>query len=140
MLVPIPPRFNQGCTIGCPKATGGGSVFPAKPDCAKPAEATIGFKDHKHRTVNMGLAADALGDWTKYHPWRKPGSAPVEDSCGLAGGWYTQGQAGNGGDAPPGVPQGAKGSDLPKLLNHKTTWIAGETAEVAWSIYANHGG
>jgi hypothetical protein len=80
-----------------------------------------------------------LGDFTKYHPWRKPGSAPVEEPCGLAGGWYTKGQAGNGGDPPPGIPQGTRGTELSKLLT-QTVWIAGSTAEVAWGITANHGG
>ena len=35
---------------------------------------------------------------------------------------------------------GQHGSKLSKLLNHSTVWIAGETAEVAWGVYANHGG
>merc|ERR1711975_106767 len=50
-----------------------------------------------------------------------------------------KGHQGNGGDAPPGVPQGTSGSAIPKLLK-QTTWIAGSTVEVAWGITANHGG
>lgn len=130
--------FNQGTTIGCPKATGGGTVFPDKPDCANPAEPTIQFGDKDLRTYGLN-AVYRLEDYTKHHPWRYPGSAPVENPCGIAGGWYTQGAAGNGGDAPPGVPQGALGTDLPKLLD-QTVWIAGSTVEVAWGITANHGG
>ncbi len=133
MISPSP----QGCSIGCPKATGKGTVYPAKADCTNPASPTIAYADEAHRTLNFGKL---MGDWTKWHPWRYPGSAPVEDPCGLAGGWYTQGTPGNGGDAPPGAKQGQHGSKLSKLLNHSTVWIAGETAEVAWGVYANHGG
>jgi len=130
--------FNQGTTIGCPKATGGGTVFPDKPDCSNPAQPTIQFGDKDLRTYGLNTIY-RLEDYTKHHPWRYPGSAPVENPCGLAGGWYTEGAAGNGGDAPPGVPQGTLGTDLPKLLD-QTVWIAGSTVEVAWGITANHGG
>jgi hypothetical protein len=127
--------FNQGCTMGCAKCSGKGTVFPDVPDCKDHAEPTI--KNEKElRTWNVN---NLLGDYTKHHPWRYPGSAPVENPCGLAGGWYTQGQKGNGGDAPPGYPQGFSGLDLNPLLE-KTVWIAGSTVEVAWGITANHGG
>eukprot|EP01065_Artemidia_motanka_P016772 TRINITY_DN2036_c0_g1_i8.p1 TRINITY_DN2036_c0_g1~~TRINITY_DN2036_c0_g1_i8.p1 ORF type:complete len:465 (+),score=165.13 TRINITY_DN2036_c0_g1_i8:65-1396(+) len=129
--------FNQGCSIGCPNATGKGSVVgPA--DCANPAEPTIAYSDRKMRTYNVDMLSPE-GDWTKTHPWRKPGSAPVENACGLAGGWYTPGSKGNGGEAPPGVAQGAKGTELPRLLK-QTVWVAGSEVDVAWGIYANHGG
>lgn len=130
--------FNQGTTIGCPKATGGGAVFPDKPDCMNPAKPTIQFGDKELRTYAMNVIY-RLSDYTKHHPWRYPGSAPVENACGIAGGWYTKGAAGNGGDAPPGVPQGALGTDLAKLLD-ETVWIAGSVVEVGWGITANHGG
>jgi hypothetical protein len=35
--------FNQGTTIGCPNATGGGHVFPDWPDCKEHAQPTIAF-------------------------------------------------------------------------------------------------
>merc|ERR1719436_397637 len=126
--------FNQGCSIGCPNATGKGTVYPDKPDCKNPAEPTL--NDKRLRTWNLN---NLLGDYTKHHPWRYPGSAPVEDPCGLAGGWYTKGQAGNGGEAPPGIPQGAHGKTYPKLLE-QTVWVAGSVVDVAWGITANHGG
>lgn len=44
-----------------------------------------------------------------------------------------------GNDPAPFVDQGHGGSKLPKLVE-KTVWIAGSTAEVAWGIFANHGG
>lgn len=130
--------FNQGTTIGCPKATGGGTVFPDVPDCKNPAQPTIQFGDKDLRTYGLNPIY-RLSDYTKHHPWRYPGSAPVENACGIAGGWYTTGAAGNGGDAPPGVPQGTLATDLAKLLD-ETVWIAGSIVDVAWGITANHGG
>jgi len=127
--------FNQGCSIGCPNATGNGTVFPAVPDCKNPDNPTIGRFNASLRTVFSIPEVD----WTKWHPWRKPGSAPIENPCGLAGGWYTEGVPGNGGDAPPGTPQGFKGTDI-KPLFKETVWVAGKTTEVAWGVYANHGG
>jgi len=130
--------FNQGTTIGCPNATGGGTVFPDVPDCDSPANPTIAFGEKKLRTYALNPTY-RLADYTKHHPWRYPGSAPVEDPCGLAGGWYTKGAAGNGGEAPPGIPQGAHGKTYPKLLE-QTVWVAGSVVDVAWGITANHGG
>jgi hypothetical protein len=53
----------------------------SKPYCAKPMEPTL---PEQFRTWNMGNPS-VYGDWTKYHPWRAPGYAPVADSCGRAG-------------------------------------------------------
>lgn len=127
--------FNQGATIGCSNCTGNGTVFPDVPDCKNPDEPTIGRFNATLRTV---FTIPEL-DWTKHHPWRKPGSAPVENPCGLAGGWYTAGAAGNGGEAPPGVPQGFLGTEV-KPLFKETIWRIGDIVEVAWGVYANHGG
>jgi len=133
--------FNQGCTIGCPKCTGGGVVGIDVPDCFHPAEPTIKFDDKELRTYALNDIYK-LNDFTKHHPWRYPGSAPVENSCGIAGGWFTEGIQGNGGDAPPGVPQGELGtnSNFSQPLVDKTQWVAGTVVEVAWGITANHGG
>jgi hypothetical protein len=135
--------FNQGTSIGCPKATGGGDVFPDRPVCSNPAKPTIAFGDKELRTYGLSMIY-RLEDYTKHHPWRYPGSAGIEggDPCGLSGGWYTKGAPGNGGEAPPGAPQGELGSTskiFPKLLE-QTVWVAGTTVEVAWGITANHGG
>merc|ERR1712048_236568 len=133
--------FNQGCTIGCPVATGKSGLPVGPPDCKNHAKPTLKFEDKDLRTYALSEIY-RLDDYTKYHPWRYPGSAPLVDPCGLAGGWYTKGASFAGGDAPPGVPQGAAGSSFPynqKVLA-QTTWIAGTEAEVAWGITANHGG
>jgi hypothetical protein len=136
--------FNQGCTIGCPKATGNSGTPLSAPDCKKKdgrAEPTLKFEDKGLRTYALDEIY-RLDDYTKYHPWRYPGSAPIIDPCGLAGGWYTPGAEFAGGWAPPGVSQGVPGSFAPwnTSLTMKTRWVAGSTAEVAWGITANHGG
>lgn len=125
--------FTQGAHIGCAKATG--DVL----GCNTPAKPTIRL-DSPLITF-PGVSSDIPGDPFSFaaHPWRRPGSAPVEDAYGLSGGWYAAGPAGYGGDAPPGSVQGQRGSELPKLLQ-STEWTAGGVAEVAFSVFANHGG
>lgn len=106
------------------------------------AEPTIHFDEKEYRTVGI-RSIYRLNDYTKHHPWRYPGSAPVEDPCGVSGGWYDTKiwNVENGGVSPL-VPMGTLASTspmVPKLLD-RTTWIAGEETEVAWAIFANHGG
>jgi len=80
-------------------------------------------------------------DWTRHHPWRKPGSAPMYDPCGVAGGSSSNNsnQAGGWGYAT-GYPQGFAGSKLPPAAGPKEVWTAGSTATVEWTTVANHGG
>jgi len=136
---------NQGATIGCKNVSGHPGLSNGGVDCKDHAEPTIKFGDKGLRTFAIGDEYRVY-DWTKYHPWRYPGSAPVLDPCGVAG-WnlskssdldpiFTQVYP------PQGVPSGSRGTDAPynnKLLA-ETVWIAGSTAEVAWAIEANHGG
>lgn len=133
--------FNQGSTIGCPECTGNSGLPTDAPDCKEHAEPTIKFEDKELRTYALNEIY-RLKDYTKYHPWRYPGSSPIEDPCGIAGGWNTTGAPFAGGDSPPGVAQGARGSVGPYAmpLLSETVWVAGSEAEVAWSITANHGG
>merc|ERR1712226_1822039 len=72
------------------------------------------------------------------HPWRAPGSAPVFDPCGFAGGSNTT-NVGAGGFVPKGHKAGDKGSALPPIME-QTIWKAGAVVEVSWAIGANHGG
>jgi len=134
--------FNEGCTIGCSKCTGTGSSYPDHSDC-DPIEPTIKFEDKHLRTYALDdIYKD--DDWTKHHPWRYPGSAPVEDACGISGGWYTTSESSDTHAQLTGwgVPQGERGSnstfDAP--LIYKTQWVVGSQVEVAWGIQANHGG
>jgi hypothetical protein len=102
--------------------------------CANPMEPTL---PDKYMTWNIDKTS-TFGDFTKYHPWRSPGHAPVLDPCGFAGG-YTTAQSG-GGQTPIGAHQGDLGSKLPPLEGVHTEWQAGGTAEVGFMLGANHGG
>jgi hypothetical protein len=105
--------FSNGCAIGCEECDGstrgpipsfrckagtgnagncsveptpGAHITfgPKAPICAKPLNATI--CDPELRTVNTGAECGAADDYFYYSPWRRPGSAPVIDACGVAGG------------------------------------------------------
>ena len=70
----------------------------------KTAKATI-CEPHL-RTLNRKAACGSAEDRYYYSPWRAPGSAPVFDSCGMAGGsLWSQGPGGwaPGGNASAGV-------------------------------------
>ncbi len=98
--------------------------------------------DSKLRTMNIDAPCGSPEDATYFAPWRYPGSAPVIDSCGVAGGVYQwQGAAAAGGDYQPTINarRGDLGSKLPKAPTD-TVWNAGETVEVAWTHKAWHGG
>lgn len=126
--------FSQGCTIGCAKCTGDTS-HPFANLCNSSKEPTI--KEPMFRTFNR-WGKDPQGDWTKYHPWRAPGNAPVLDACGVAGG-FVKNNEGPGGHPPPGHEWGDKGSELP-MVAERAVWVAGSIVNVSWGIAANHGG
>ena len=52
----------------------------------------LGFQytlaDPSVRTFNRDVEAGSADDNTKFHPWRAPGTAPVLNSCGVAGGTH----------------------------------------------------
>lgn len=144
--------FNNGAFIGCPNATGTDHV--TEEECPNPAKPTIPWGDPKFGTMFSDTTTYCLENplecaeiwWKDFfkdvetrNPWRYPGSAPVENPCGLNGGGYFPGPHGTGGMAFFGFKQGWKGTEVSPLLK-KTTWIAGSTVEVAWGITANHGG
>jgi hypothetical protein len=75
-------------------------------------------------------------------PWRAPGSAPVIDACGIAGGrnpWQGQGEAGASFQNSSVAKLGDLGSKLPPMTS-QATWQAGSNVEVGWAISAQHGG
>ena len=51
----------------------------------KPSSPTL---PEQYRTWNIHNLS-AQGDFTKFHPWRSPGRAPVADPCGIASGYIT---------------------------------------------------
>lgn len=132
--------FSVGCTIGCNECDGGdqGGANPnVKDRCGSGMKATV--NDPHLRTVNRDAVAGSEEDWTRFNPWRAPGSAPVYDACGRASG---------GPHATPGHGEftnttyakiGDMGSGLPKFPSG-AVWRVGSIVETMWSLRANHGG
>ena len=93
------------------------------------------------RTYNREAECHGPDDWYQFSPWRAPGSAPVWDSCGMAGGhpapathrfgamYYNTSLA----------KQGDVGSKLPRR-DTGVVWRRASSVQVSWSIEANHGG
>mmetsp|Transcript_19480 Transcript_19480/g.58033 ORF Transcript_19480/g.58033 Transcript_19480/m.58033 type:complete len:397 (+) Transcript_19480:2-1192(+) len=161
--------FSNGCAIGCDacdgntrgpipkfrcKAGSGTSancevepipgatipMGPKAPVCSNPLNATV--CDPKQRTVNTGAECGSADDYFFYSPWRRPGSAPVIDACGTAGG-RIPGQGDGGFGAQYTNTTHAKVGDLGSKLPHMPSgveWKAGAVVEVAWTLQANHGG
>jgi len=132
--------MSVGCSIGCAECDGGskGGANPNGQDrCNGGMKATI--NDPKHRTLNRNVTAFSADDWTRWNPWRAPGSAPVYDPCGRAGG---------AGHSTPGHGEFtnttfAKMGDLGTRLPYQhsgTVWEAGSAVETWQAIRANHGG
>jgi len=132
--------FSHGCTIFCDKCDG--VTARGKNTCPEKDIPNATICDPKHRTINRGAACGSKDDHYYFNPWRAPGSAPVFDSCGMAGGAPVP-----AGTPPAGVEfkstvfakQGDYGS---KVLPPRpgTVWHAGGTAEVSWTVRTNHGG
>jgi len=96
------------------------------------------LNDAKYRTVNRNVSSGPT-DWTSKMPWRWPGSAAVLGSgCGVAGGgnmWNA-----NGGWPATGMQLGQDPLQvLPKAIS-PTLWAKGSVVQVAFGIWANHGG
>ena len=76
--------FSQGCTIGCDACTSAHG-HTNKSLCAHPRTAAT-LNAPALRTMNVHAAAGSEDDVYRFNPWRAPGSAPVTDACGMAGG------------------------------------------------------
>merc|ERR1711973_211912 len=135
--------FSNGCSIGCPECDGttrGPSIHTNKADiCGKNYRATV--CDPQLRTVNTGADCGSDEDTYYYSPWRAPGSAPVLDSCGMAGGSPKWGHHGAQYRNSSHARQGDRGSQsLQTGVAGAYSWRAGDKVHVSWSITANHGG
>lgn len=143
--------YQIGCFQGCASCSmAGKTLYPVPADlasagCPAPADMpapTLGGGDRALeralRTYNIDNSSK-LGDWTKWNPWRSPGSAgrgnPEFQPCGVNSG------AKPAYPLPPaaGAPAGANGTDLPPLPGEAVVWRRG-VVEASWAIYANHGG
>jgi len=94
------------------------------------------------RTCNTQAKCGASDDIYFYSPWRAPGSAPVIDSCGSAGGRFPgQGIGGAGAQFENSsvARAGDIGSSLPAMAS-QASWRLGTAVEVGWTVMANHGG
>lgn len=162
--------FSNGCDISCDQCdgtsgqtltpsyiyTGNGTVSayggedivpdPTNPItkralCGQPKRnATI--CDPALRTVNTNAECGSPEDVFYYAPWRYPGSAPVIDACGTAGGrWPGQGQGRDHATYRNTTLSklGDLGSKLPPAPSG-TTWTEGSHVEVSWTQTAFHGG
>ena len=75
-----------------------------------------------------------------FSPWRFPGSAPVFDSCGMAGGTPKAGGYGAVYQDTVHAKQGDLGSKVLPAMPSGVVWEAGSEVEVSWTVQANHGG
>mmetsp|Transcript_90319 Transcript_90319/g.170273 ORF Transcript_90319/g.170273 Transcript_90319/m.170273 type:complete len:368 (+) Transcript_90319:12-1115(+) len=132
--------FSQGCTIGCPECDPSASFPWDKDICGNGMEPTI--CDPMHRTLNTAAKCGSEDDWTKHNPWRAPGSAPVYDACGKAGGQNhcTPYQGAAYYISTKHAKVGDLGSKVLPYMPSGTVWMAGEMVKTAWTINANHGG
>lgn len=130
--------FSNGCSIGCKTCDGTGTTNPNTRDrCNSGKKATV---NDPYRTFNLNTVVGSDLDIYKHNPWRSPGSAPVYDSCGMAGGEPKRG----GGQAKYTnttlAKQGDLGSEVLPPAPTGIVWKAGSEVETKWSIRANHGG
>lgn len=133
--------YSQGCFIGCPtcdNASGRRQVDL----CGLGKTQTL--TDPKYWSVNRDAPPGSVTDIYKHNPWRAPGSAPVMDACGLAGGSYSRQPGAEAGDYTKTVfaQHGDVGTQVLKPIPGYTppTYKIGGTAEVTWQIRNNHGG
>ena len=87
--------YSQGCFIGCPTCDNESGRRQIDL-CGLGMNATL--NDPKYRSVNRNATAGSKEDIYKHNPWRAPGSAPVANACGLAGG-------------APGLKEGSEAGD-----------------------------
>jgi len=129
------PAPNQG--------TGGkGGLNTTQGLCPNSAKTKATICDSSLRTLNVFAECGSKEDFYYYSPWRAPGTAPVIDSCGSAGG-RLPGQAPGGAGANYQnnsiAHLGMPGTSLP-AMPPQATWKAGSLVEVGWAIEAHHGG
>ena len=101
--------------------------------------------DARLRTYATDAACNSAEDHYRYNPWRAPGTAPVFDACGKAGGGVDAASAAH----PSGAAfftntshnvLGDLGSQVLPPTPSMASWARGAVVEATWSMRANHGG
>jgi len=129
--------YSQGCFIGCPECDHL-SGRRQTDLCKLGKKATL---PQYARSVNLKAPRFSELDIYQHNPWSAPGSAPVADACGLAGGspWdWNRAEAGNYVNTTH-ARHGQKGTTLPAIPTG-IEWKIGGEAEVQWQVRNNHGG
>ena len=137
-LVPDPSYVQPNIFGNSTPVSPGGSGQSICPQ--KRARATI--CDPRLRTININAPCGSLTDYYYYSPWRAPGSAPVLDPCGAAGG-RRPGQGNGGAGAAYANTTHAKLADLGTTLPPRpsgTVFESNSVVEVAFTTSAFHGG
>lgn len=134
--------YSQGCWIGCPFCYHGDGRRQTDL-CGLGKKSTV--NDPKYRTVNRNAVAGSPEDIYRHNPWRAPGTAPVADACGLAGGtpWAADVSEAGVYTTTKFAHHGMNGTSLPSLESlgvPAVTWKIGGEGEVTWQIENNHGG
>ena len=75
--------YSQGCFIGCPTCDNESGRRQVDL-CGLGKKQTL--TDPKYWSVGRDAIPGSSNDVYKHNPWRAPGSAPIMDACGLAGG------------------------------------------------------
>ena len=154
--------WSQGCSIGCPYCAtdprhpaNKGSIPTHSIDGGWPHADKAGFRTaycdepgepvlpRAYWTMNRHAVDGAVNDSYRFNPFRAPGTAPVVDPCGQAGGKYPQTPM--GGDSVFFTTNLSKMGDLGSRVLPPTSgplpkWKAGSDVEVAWGMRFNHGG
>ena len=133
--------YSQGCFIGCDEcdnASGRRQVDL----CQSGKNQTL--TDPKYWSVNRDAIPFSDNDIYRHNPWRAPGSAAVQDACGLAGGSYSRQNGPEAGDyvRTKYAQHGDVGTQVLKPIPGYVppTYKRGGTIETVWSIRNNHGG
>jgi len=129
--------YSQGCFIGCPTCdhASGRRQTDLCGNGMKPTNNGVA------RSLNLDATPNAPNDIYRHNPWRSPGSAPVADVCGFAGGTPYGWDGSEAGDYTNTsyAHHGMAGSTLPKMPTG-TVWKIGGQANVTWNVRNNHGG
>jgi len=129
--------YSQGCFIGCDECDHK-SGRRQTDLCGSGKAATL--PDYA-RSVNRNATRGSALDIYKHNPWSAPGSAPVADACGLAGGWPWGNDGGEAG-LYVNTTNARHGQNGTTLLPTPAAaeWVIGGEAEVSWQVRNNHGG